>query len=94
MQQAEDLTIHLAGLFKMPACEHTLMRASDGSLVNLAKRFDRVKNHKIHLEDFCQISEFPAENKYKGSYEKISKLILKYYTQTGFDAVFASPSLL
>lgn len=87
MPQAEDLTMHLAGLFKMPACEHTLMRASDGTLVYLAKRFDRVKNHKIHMEDFCQLSEFLTENKYKGSYEKIGKLILKYCTQTGFDAL-------
>ncbi|GAA4321560.1 HipA domain-containing protein [Mucilaginibacter gynuensis] len=87
MPQSEDLTMHLASLFKMPTCDHTLMEASDGSLVYLAKRFDRVKGHKVHMEDFCQLSEFLTENKYKGSYEKIGKLILKYCTQTGFDAL-------
>ncbi|RYE20698.1 MAG: type II toxin-antitoxin system HipA family toxin [Sphingobacteriaceae bacterium] len=87
MPQSEDLTMHLASLFKMPVCDHTLMEASDGSLVYLAKRFDRVKGHKVHMEDFCQLSEFLTENKYKGSYEKIGKLILKYCTQTGFDAL-------
>lgn len=87
MPQSEDLTMHLASLFKMPTCDHTLIEASDGSLVYLAKRFDRVKDHKIHMEDFCQLSEFLTENKYKGSYEKIGKLILKYCTQTGFDAL-------
>jgi len=87
MPQSEDLTMHLASLFKMPTCDHTLMEASDGNLVYLARRFDRVKGHKVHMEDFCQLSEFLTENKYKGSYEKIGKLILKYCTQTGFDAL-------
>ncbi|EOR96533.1 HIPA potein [Arcticibacter svalbardensis MN12-7] len=87
MPQSEDLTMHLASLFKMPTCDHTLIKASDGSLVYLARRFDRVKGHKVHMEDFCQLSEFLTENKYKGSYEKIGKLILKYCTQTGFDAL-------
>lgn len=87
MPQSEDLTMHIATLFKMPVCDHTLMEASDGSLVYLAKRFDRVKGQKVHMEDFCQLSEFLTENKYKGSYEKIGKLILKYCTQTGFDAL-------
>jgi serine/threonine-protein kinase HipA len=79
--------MHLAPLFKMPTCDHTLMEASDGSLVYLARRFDRVKGHKVHMEDFCQLSEFLTENKYKGDYEKIGKLILEYCTQTGFDAL-------
>jgi serine/threonine-protein kinase HipA len=39
------------------------------------------------MEDFCQLSGFLTENKYKGSYEKIGKLISKYCTQTGFDAL-------
>ncbi|WP_017257657.1 HipA domain-containing protein [Pedobacter arcticus] len=87
MPQSEDLTMHLATVFKMPTCDHTLMEASGGSLVYLAKRFDRVKGQKVHMEDFCQLSEFLTESKYKGSYEKIGKLILKYCTQTGFDAL-------
>lgn len=87
MPQSEDLTMHLASLFKMPICDHTLIEASDGTLIYLAKRFDRVKDQKIHMEDFCQLSGFLTENKYKGSYEKIGKLISKYCTQTGFDAL-------
>lgn len=87
MPQSEDLTMHLASLFKMSTCDPTLMAASDGSMVYLARRFDRMKGHKIHMEDFCQLSEFLTENKYKGAYEKMGKLILKYCTQTGFDAL-------
>jgi serine/threonine-protein kinase HipA len=87
MPQTEDLTMHLASLFRIPVCEHTLLKATDGSLVYLAKRFDRVKGKKVHMEDFCQLSEFLTESKYKGSYEKIGKLILKYCTNTGLDAL-------
>ncbi|WP_233276870.1 HipA domain-containing protein [Mucilaginibacter paludis] len=87
MPETEDLTMHLASLFKIEVCEHTLLRATDGSLVYLAKRFDRVKGKKIHVEDFCQLSELLTENKYKGSYERAGKLILKYCVNKGLDAL-------
>lgn len=87
MPQTEDLTMHLASLFRIPVCEHTLLKATDGSMAYLAKRFDRSKGKKVHMEDFCQLSEFLTESKYKGSYEKVGKLILKYCTNTGLDAL-------
>jgi len=70
--------MHLAGLFKIPVCDHTLIQGSDETLVYLAKRFDRKINHKIHVEDFCQLSSFLTENKYKGSYEKAGKIVATY----------------
>ena len=87
MPETEDLTMHLASWFGIDVCDHTLLRASDGSLVYIAKRFDRKKGKKIHMEDFCQLSEFLTENKYKGSYEKAGKLIIKYCTNSGIDAL-------
>ncbi len=78
MPETEDLTMHLAGLFKIPVCAHTLIRASDGSLAYIAKRFDRKNGKKIHVEDLCQLSEFLTENKYKSSYEKAGKIVAKY----------------
>jgi len=87
MPEIEDLTMHLASLFRIQVCEHTLLRATDGNLVYLAKRFDRIKGKKVHTEDFCQLSDFLTESKYKGSYEKIGKLILKHCTNTGLDAL-------
>jgi len=78
MPETEDHTMHLAELFKIPICEHTLMQASDKSMVYLAKRFDRKDEKKIHMEDLCQLSEFLTENKYKSSYEKAGKLVAKY----------------
>ncbi|TDX00538.1 HipA domain-containing protein [Dinghuibacter silviterrae] len=85
MPETEDLTMHLAGIFGVEVCSHTLLRASDGALVYLARRFDRENNKKIHVEDFCQLSEFLTENKYKGSYERAGKIILTYCTNTGLD---------
>lgn len=78
MPETEDLTMHLASLFKIPVCGHTLLKASDGSRVYIARRFDRVDGKKIHMEDFCQLSEFLTENKYKSSYEKAGKLVARY----------------
>jgi serine/threonine-protein kinase HipA len=87
MPEVEDLTMHLAAVFKIKVCDHALMRSTDGNLVYLARRFDRQQGQKIHMEDFCQLSEFPTENKYKGSYEKAGKLILKYCTAWTLDAL-------
>lgn len=87
MPETEDLTMHLAEIFGIATCKHTLLSASDGSLVYIAKRFDRVKEQKVHMEDFCQLSEFPTENKYKGSYERAGKLILTHCTNSGLDVL-------
>jgi serine/threonine-protein kinase HipA len=78
MPETEDLTMHLATLFKIPVCDHTLLRASNGSLVYIARRFDRAEGRKIHIEDLCQLSEFLTENKYKSSYEKAGNLVARY----------------
>ena len=51
MPETEDLTMHLAELFKIPVCDHTLLQASNGSMVYIVRRFDRVKGKKIHMED-------------------------------------------
>ena len=56
MPQNEDLTMHLAAYFGINTCGHCLMKTSGGGLVYLAKRFDRINNSKIHMEDFCQLA--------------------------------------
>jgi serine/threonine-protein kinase HipA len=84
MPETEDLTMHLAGLFKIPVCDHTLLQASNGSMVYITRRFDRVEGKKIHVEDLCQLSEFLTENKYKSSYEKAGKLVA-HYCHKGLD---------
>lgn len=85
MPEVEDLTMHLAELFKINTCEHALVPLSDGSLAYIAKRFDRYGNTKIHMEDFCQLGGFQTEQKYDSSYERCGKLISTYCSNNGLD---------
>lgn len=87
MPETEDLTMHLADLFKIRTCEHALIPTTEGKLAYITKRFDREKGKKIHVEDLCQISGFLTEQKYKGSYEKVGKLVSQYCTNKGLDTL-------
>lgn len=87
MPEVEDLTMHLAKLFKIETAEHTLIRTLAGELAYITKRFDRDKGKKIHVEDLCQLSELLTEQKYKSSYERVGKIIKEYATNSGLDAI-------
>lgn len=87
MPEVEDLTMHLAKLFKIETAAHALIRTSTGELAYITKRFDRVKGKKIHVEDLCQLSELLTEQKYKSSYERVGKLIRQYATNSGLDVI-------
>ncbi len=87
MPEVEDLTMHLASLFKIRVCAHSLIQTTEGSFVYLAKRFDRHKGKKVHTEDFCQLSGLLTESKYKSSYERAGKLIKQYCTYSGLDLI-------
>jgi serine/threonine-protein kinase HipA len=87
MPEVEDLTMHLAELFKIKTCMHCLMPVSNGELAYVAKRFDRDGGAKIHMEDFCQLGGFQTEQKYDSSYERCGKLIRKYCTNNGLDTI-------
>jgi serine/threonine-protein kinase HipA len=84
----EDLTMHLAELVGIKTAKHGLIKLNSGELSYLTQRFDRTKNgEKIAVEDFCQLSELLTESKYDTSSEKAGKIILKYSSQPGLDAV-------
>lgn len=85
MPEVEDLTMHLAELFRISTCQHALIPMGDGALAYIAKRFDRVGNTKIHMEDFCQLGGFQTEQKYDSSYERCGKLIINYCSNSGLD---------
>jgi len=87
MPEVEDLTMHLAKLFRIETAEHALIRTSAGELAYITKRFDRVKGKKIHVEDLCQLSELLTEQKYKSSYERAGKIIKQYATNSGLDVI-------
>lgn len=87
MPETEDLTMHLAKLFKIETAAHALIRTSTGELAYITKRFDRLKENKIHVEDLCQLSELLTEQKYKSSYERVGKIISQYATNSGLDVI-------
>lgn len=87
MPELEDATMHMAESIKIKTAEHTLIRIKTGELAYLSKRFDRTKKHKLHIEDMAQLTETLTENKYRGSLEKIGKIILKFSHYPGIDLI-------
>lgn len=88
LPENEDLTMHLAEQAGITVVPHCLARFADGRLVYLTKRVDRTKkSEKIAMEDLCQLSEQLTEKKYRGSYEKISKVIKQYSAAPMLDVV-------
>jgi serine/threonine-protein kinase HipA len=88
LPENEDLTMHLAKIAGISAVPHSLIRFADGELCYITKRIDRDgKGNKLYMEDMCQLSERLTEHKYKGSYELIAKLILRFSTVPKLDLV-------
>ena len=87
LPEVEDLTMHLANIAKIEVVPHSLIRLKSGKLAYITKRIDRQKNVKFHMEDLCQLTEKPTEDKYHGSYEQIAKTILKFSANPGLDVV-------
>lgn len=79
LTENEDLAMHLAEAAGIKTVPHSLIRFSDGELCYITRRIDRgADGTKIAMEDMCQLSERLTEDKYKGSYERIAKLIRLY----------------
>lgn len=88
LPENEDLSMHLAEIAKIKTVPHTLIRLSDNSLAYITKRIDRdKKGNKISMEDMCQLTNRLTEYKYKGSYEQIAKIILKYSANPILDII-------
>lgn len=86
MPEVEDLTMHLAEVARIDVVPHTLMRMADNTLCYLTRRIDRTSaGEKIAMEDMCQLTERLTEHKYKSSYERIGKAVLRYSTLPKMD---------
>lgn len=83
--EAEHLVMSMAESINISTVPHALIMLSDKTYAYITKRIDRNNNHKIAMEDFCQLSERLTEDKYKGSYEQCAKIIKKYSAQPGLD---------
>ena len=88
MPEVEDLTMHLAEVAHIDVVPHTLMRMADNTLCYLTRRIDRtLTGEKIAMEDMCQLTERQTEHKYKSSYERIGKAIMKYSSLPKMDVI-------
>jgi len=88
LPENEDLTMHLAKIAGIRTVPHSLIRFADGELCYITKRIDRdSKGNKLQMEDMCQLSEHLTEHKYKGSYEQIAKLLLRFSNSPKLDLV-------
>lgn len=88
LPENEDLTMHLAELAGIKTVPHSLIRFSDGELCYITRRIDRTKKGtKLAMEDMCQLSERLTEDKYKGSYERIAKIINRHSSAPLLDTV-------
>lgn len=85
LPENESLTMKLANLCGIKTAEHSLIRLQSGELAYITKRFDRLDGNKIHVEDFCQLTEALTEHKYRSSMEKVGKAIRKFSSNTGLD---------
>ncbi|WP_207515218.1 HipA domain-containing protein [Longitalea luteola] len=87
LPENEDLTMHLATIFGIATAEHALIRLASNELAYITKRFDRVGNEKLAMEDMCQLTETLTDDKYRGSMEKIGKYIERFSSQPGLDKI-------
>lgn len=88
LPENEDLTMRMAEAVGIRTVPHSLIRFADGELCYITRRIDRESDgSKVAMEDMCQLSERLTEDKYKGSYERIAKLILKYSEAPLLDVV-------
>ena len=87
LPEVEDVTMHLGTIAKIKMVPHSLIRLQSGNLAYITKRIDRLKSQKLLMEDMCQLTESMTENKYRGSYEQIAKVLLKHSSNPGLDLV-------
>lgn len=85
LPENEDLTMHLAHAVGIQTASHSLIRLNSGELAYITKRFDREADRKLAMEDLCQLSEKLTQDKYKGSLERVGKIVFKYTANKGVD---------
>lgn len=85
--RAEHLVMSMANVASIQTPLHGLIRLKDDSYAYITKRIDRRKKDKVHMEDFCQLSNRLTEDKYHSSYEQVAKVIDKYSSYSMLDKV-------
>ncbi|MCK4762366.1 MAG: HipA domain-containing protein [Candidatus Aminicenantes bacterium] len=86
LPQNENLCMTIAARLNIDVPPHALVKLKDDSPAYIVKRFDRVKNKKIHQEDFFQA--LGKKGKYSGSLEQVGKKLREISRFPGLDAQF------
>ncbi|MDO4939010.1 MAG: HipA domain-containing protein [Lachnospiraceae bacterium] len=88
LPEAEHLVMCMADATGIATVPHALIWCED-ELAYITKRVDRIyaspKIKKLAMEDFCQLDLRLTADKYKGSYERCSKIVREYSDKPGID---------
>lgn len=87
LPEMEYLIMQMAGVSGIKTVPYALLRlpSQNDSFAYITKRIDRENGQILAMEDFCQLDGRLTEDKYRGSYERCGKIILKYSSTKGFD---------
>ena len=86
--ECEQLIMLLANEIGLETVKHGLIKTKNNGYLYISKRIDRIKNEKLPMEDFCQLSNKLTEYKYNGSYEKCVKDVIdKYSSRKSLDTI-------
>ncbi len=87
LPEAEYLVMQMAKMTGIKTVPFALIRlAGTGEFAYITKRIDRTASgEKIAMEDFCQLDLRVTADKYKGSYERCSKIVKDYAENPGLD---------
>lgn len=88
LPEAEQLVMSMADVSGISTVAHALLQNKDG-YAYITKRADRIFEKDsvkmLAMEDFCQLDLRLTQDKYKGSYERCSKIIDRYSARKGLD---------
>lgn len=88
LPESEQLIMSMADTAGISTVPHALIKGATG-LAYITKRVDRNfsknKMEMLAMEDFCQLDLRLTADKYKGSYERCTKIIQKYSSRIGID---------
>lgn len=87
LPEIEHLTMCLAQSAGINVALNGLIKLKSGELGFVCKRFDRIGNEKLAVEDFCQLTEQLTQSKYQSSMEKIGKAILRFSNRPVLDVI-------
>lgn len=89
LPESEYLAMSMARLTGIKTVPFALLKANENQFVYITKRIDRKINgnslEQFAMEDFCQLDNRLTADKYKGSYERCAKVIMRYSDSDGLD---------